>query len=333
MRKALAEIFGLRPSQVRVIVGPLGGGYGGKGHIRLEPLVAALAWKIGGRPVKLVATRAEEFVIVTKHAATITIKSGVMRDGTLTAREVTSWWSVGAYADASWMLTRGGMLRSIGPYRIGAVRADSYGIYTNRPPAAAFRGAMASQGAWAYESHMDSIAHRLGLDPLELRRKNLLHEGDIWANGKHMHEVHYQELLDECLRQLDWDAAACARLRADPARPRGGGDDEERPERLALRGAGSCCATMVGRSSIPARSRWARAPTPPWRRSRPTPSGCPMQALQVIGPDTEQSPFEAGTSGSRTTYRWATRCGALRRPWPPSCARWAAAASRSSQRT
>jgi CO/xanthine dehydrogenase Mo-binding subunit len=134
VRKTLAEIFGLPPSQVRVFVGPLGGGYGGKGHIWLEPLVAALAWKTGGRPVKLVATRAEEFVIVTKHAATISIKTGVMRDGTLMAREVTSWWNVGAYADASWMLTRGGMLRSIGPYRIGAVRADSYGIYTNRQP-------------------------------------------------------------------------------------------------------------------------------------------------------------------------------------------------------
>jgi CO/xanthine dehydrogenase Mo-binding subunit len=81
VRKVLSEIFRLAPEDIRVIVPPVGGGYGGKGHVRIEPMVAALAWKANGRPVKLGLTRAEEFFTVTKHAATITIKSGVTRMG------------------------------------------------------------------------------------------------------------------------------------------------------------------------------------------------------------------------------------------------------------
>jgi hypothetical protein len=85
IERVLAEQFGLPPESIRVIVPPLGGGYGGKGHVRIEPL----AWKVSGRPVKLMLTRPEEFITVTKHAATIAIKTGVRRDGTLTPRQVT----------------------------------------------------------------------------------------------------------------------------------------------------------------------------------------------------------------------------------------------------
>src|SRR3990172_5232344 len=158
VRNALAGIFGLAPDAVRVVVPPVGGGYGGKGHIRIEPIAAALARKTGGRPVKIVLSRAEEFVTVTKHAATITLKTGVRRDGTFAARQVTITWNGGAYADASPLLVPAGMVRSVGPYRIPAVRVDSYGVYTNLPPAAAYRGAMSSQTTWATESQMDIIA-------------------------------------------------------------------------------------------------------------------------------------------------------------------------------
>ncbi|MBI1856548.1 MAG: molybdopterin-dependent oxidoreductase, partial [Chloroflexi bacterium] len=111
VRKTLSEIFGIAPEAVRVIVPPLGGGYGGKGHIRIEPLAAAMARKTNGRPVKFALSRAEEFVTVTKHAASITLKTGVKRDGTFTARQVTLYWNGGAYADASPLLVPAGMVR------------------------------------------------------------------------------------------------------------------------------------------------------------------------------------------------------------------------------
>src|SRR5574341_396195 len=150
IRNNLADLFHLEREQVRIIVPPLGGAYGGKGHIRIEPMAAALAWKVGRRPVRLALERAEEFVTVTKHAATIVIKTGVRRDGTFTARQVTTYWGSGAYADASPGLVPAGMVRSVGPYRIPNVHIDSYGVYTNLPPSAAYRGAMSSQSAWAY---------------------------------------------------------------------------------------------------------------------------------------------------------------------------------------
>ncbi|HKZ85336.1 MAG TPA: molybdopterin cofactor-binding domain-containing protein, partial [Anaerolineae bacterium] len=202
VRNALAGIFGLAPDAVRVIVPPVGGGYGGKGHIRIEPIAAALARKTGGRPVKIVLSRAEEFVTVTKHAATITLKTGVRRDGTFAARQVTITWNGGAYADASPLLVPAGMVRSVGPYRIPAVRVDSYGVYTNLPPAGAYRGAMSSQTAWAYESQMDIIARKMGWDPLEFRLKNLLRSGDRFATGETLHDVHFAECLEAAVRGL-----------------------------------------------------------------------------------------------------------------------------------
>ena len=203
VRGVVSTLFGLAPDAVRVIVSPLGGGYGGKGHMQIEPMVAALAWKVGGRPVKLTLSRAEEFVTTTKHACTITIKSGVKRDGTVTARQITAYWNAGAYADVSPMLVFQGMLRSIGPYKAGAVSVDSYGVYTNLPSAAAFRGAMSSQGTWAYESHTDTIAHHLGLDPTIYRLETLLEDGDRFATGETLHDVHFTDCLRACVERLE----------------------------------------------------------------------------------------------------------------------------------
>ncbi|MFQ5410503.1 MAG: xanthine dehydrogenase family protein molybdopterin-binding subunit, partial [Anaerolineales bacterium] len=204
VRRVLSAIFDLELEDVRVIVPPLGGGFGGKGNVRTQPMAAALAWKVGDRPVKLVMTRAEEFLTVTKHAAKIIMKSGVKLDGTFTARKVTIYWNGGAYASSSAHLAPAGMLRAIGPYRIPAVHVDSYGIYTNLPIAAAYRGAMSSQGVFAHESHMDTIAHRLGMDPLELRKKNLLRTDDIFATGEQLHDIHFVECLEAAADGLGW---------------------------------------------------------------------------------------------------------------------------------
>jgi len=205
VQRVLAELFGLDSEDVRVIVPPLGGGYGGKGHVRLEPMVAALAMKTKGRPVKLALSREEEFVTVTKHAARIRIKTGVRRDGSITARQVLIYWNGGAYADVSPALVRSSLVRALGPYRLPAAHVDAYGIYTNLPPAAAFRGAMSSQTTWAYESHMDSLAHKLGLDPLAFRLENMLREGDTFVTGEKLHDIHFVECLEAVAEGLGWE--------------------------------------------------------------------------------------------------------------------------------
>jgi CO/xanthine dehydrogenase Mo-binding subunit len=304
VRKALAELFGLNHEDVRVIVPPLGGGYGGKGHLRIEPMVAALAWKTSGRPVKLVLSRAEEFVTVTKHAATIRIKSGVRRDGSLTARQVTIYWNGGAYADASPGLVRASLVRSLGPYRLPAAQVDAYGIYTNLPPAGAFRGAMSSQTTWAYESHMDTIAHRLNADPLAFRLQNLLRDGDTFATGETMHDVHFAECLETAAKGLGWEAA--------PEREAG------REQIWLKRGRG--LAVMI-KSTIAASKSQCRlvldengrvtlyTSTVEMGQGAHTALAqilagaleLPLARVSVVGPDTAQTPFDSTTSASRST--------------------------------
>jgi CO/xanthine dehydrogenase Mo-binding subunit len=97
------------------------------------------------------------------------------------------------------------MVRAVGPYRMDAAQVDSYGIYTNLPPAGAFRGAMSSQTTWAFESHMDTLAHAIGMDPLEFRLKNVLRSGDKFATGETMHDVHFDDCLRSVVNQLGWE--------------------------------------------------------------------------------------------------------------------------------
>lgn len=306
VRSVLAELFDIDPDGVRMLVPPLGGGYGGKGHVRIEPLVAALAWKVGGRPVKLTLTRAEEFVTVTKHAATIEMKSGVKRDGTITARRVTIYWNGGAYADASPALVGAGMVRSIGPYRIPNVWVDSYGIYTNLPPAGAFRGAMASQGTWAYESHMDTIAHRLGLDPLAYRLQQALVDGDTFATGETLHDIQFVECLRTSAEGLDRERHASPAT--DDTRRRGQGVammmkstiPSSRSEcRLAF-DAGGATTLYTGTVEMGQGAHTALA------QIAADALGVALDTVSVVGPDTAHVPFDATTSASRATSMMGT---------------------------
>ena len=300
VRGVLAAIFGISPDHVRIIVPPLGGGYGGKGHVRIEPLVAAVARKTEGRPVKLTLTRAEEFATVTKHAVVITIKTGFRLDGRLMARQVTLHWGAGAYADASPGLIRASVPRAVGPYRIPAVQVDAYGVYTNLPPAAAYRGAMSSQTTWAYESHMDSIAHRLEIDPLEFRRRNLLRSGERFCTGETMHDVHFIECLDAAARGLGWDRPA---LRASGPLRCGRGlavmmkstiPRSVSECRLALDDEGVLTlytsTVEMGQGAHTALAQIASEAT-----------GVRMDRVRIVGPDTAVTPFDTTTSASRST--------------------------------
>src|SRR5581483_5787261 len=203
VRQQLAEVFKVPPEQVRVLVYTLGGGYGSKTYCRMEPLTAVLAWKTG-RPVKLTLARAEEFVTTTKHEARVRIKTGLKRDGTIVAREVEIHYNGGAYADRSGTIARSGAIGSAGPYRIPHVKVDAYAVYTNRPNAVPFRGLAVSQVAWAYESHTDELARRLGMDPLEFRRRNLLRIGDPFATGETLEDIHFVELLDDAAEAIGY---------------------------------------------------------------------------------------------------------------------------------
>jgi len=302
VRRVVAGILDIEENAVRVIVPPIGGGYGGKGHIRIEPVVAALARKVNGRPVKFVLSRVEEFFTVTKHAATITLKTGVKRDGTFTARQVTIYWGGGAYADASPLLVPQGMVRSLGPYRIPAAHVDSYGIYTNLPPAGAFRGAMSSQTTWAYESQMDIIAHKMGWDPLEFRLKNIFVSGDQFATGEILHDVHFRECLEESAKAME--------LTPNPSPERRGG------LKKVGRGYGVMMKSTISTSKSQARMRltddgmvtlftstveMGQGGHTTMAQITAETLGIPVEMVHVVGPDTDVTPFDSTTSASRST--------------------------------
>ena len=176
VRLEIARLLGWAENRIRVRVPFLGGGFGGKLYIKLEALVAALAL-LAERPVKLSLTMEEQFYTLTKHASTFRIKSGVDKDGKVTARECEVWWNGGAYADIGPRITQKSGFTAPGPYDIDNVTIDSYALYTNLTPAGALRGFGIPQLVWAYESHTDLIARGLGVDPVEFRRKNLLRDG------------------------------------------------------------------------------------------------------------------------------------------------------------
>jgi CO/xanthine dehydrogenase Mo-binding subunit len=179
LREHLAEIFRTPLNKIRVIVPYVGGGYGGKLAVKTEPLAAALSWK-AKRPVRLAHTIEESFRTVTRHPARVKIKTGVMKDGKLVARQCLIYMETGAYADAGPRVTQKAGYRCFGPYRLPHMKTDAYTVYTNTVPAGAYRGFGTLQVAWAYESQMDIIADKLGLDPLEFRLKTLKESLHTW---------------------------------------------------------------------------------------------------------------------------------------------------------
>ncbi len=184
IRAELAAIFHLPMSRIRVVAARCGGGFGGKNRSPAAPIAVLLAMK-SGRPVKVALNGVEDLLCShPRHPSIIRLKTGVMKDGTLVARQATVIMDTGAYADFGPGATSLATISAPGPYKIPNVSSDGYCVYTNKNASGACRAPGAVQAAFAVESQMDMIAHRLGLDPLELRLKNAVSEGDLASTGQ-----------------------------------------------------------------------------------------------------------------------------------------------------
>ncbi|HZC73224.1 MAG TPA: xanthine dehydrogenase family protein molybdopterin-binding subunit [Jatrophihabitans sp.] len=185
VRNLFCYAFKLPLNKVRVIIPHVGGGFGGKAGIHLEPLAACLSRKAGGRPVKLQATREEEFSLLPcRSALTYRIKTGVRADGRIVAQQMTMFWDAGAYADYAVNVTRASGYSAAGPYDIPNAWLDAYTIYTNKPYGTAYRGFGHVEFFWGLERHMQLVAEAIGMDPLDFRRKNLLYPGSRTLTGE-----------------------------------------------------------------------------------------------------------------------------------------------------
>ena len=198
-RHQIARAIGIPDDDVRVLGTLIGGGFGGKEDIAGQIHAAMLAIATG-RPVKILYDRHESLLVHPKrHATQIRVRIGAMNDGTIVAAETELYGDTGAYASLGEKVMTRATTHSAGPYVVPHVKADCYAMYTNNPPAGAFRGFGVTQSAFAVESIMDDLAERLELDPVELRLMNALKVGSVTNTSQELRE---SVGLVECLEQV-----------------------------------------------------------------------------------------------------------------------------------
>lgn len=202
----VCEAFGIPSSKVHFIVPYLGGGFGGKVGIMVTPICTLIALK-AGRPVKLELSRDEVFVQGAPRApGIIRVKDGYMKDGTLVARKITQLVNGGAYSGHCTIMVTDGIYGATGTYRTPNLHIDAYGVYTNTPPTGPYRSLGSEHMCFAIECQMDRVAEILGIDKAEIRRKNLLVDGDRDGNNQVTYNNRSVAALEKAVEYIDWGA-------------------------------------------------------------------------------------------------------------------------------
>lgn len=304
VQSTLAEILAIPPSKIRVIVPGIGGAFGGKLRVGVEHFAALLA-RACGRPVKLVTTSEEELTAAYPRQATIVeLKTGVTREGRITVKEGRIYFDTGAFAGSGPGVASVATLVLAGPYRIPNLFLEGYAVYTNKTNCGSFRAPSGPQANFAVESQMDIIADALGLDPLELRLRNIVREGDEGPTGQVLQAVG----LEECLQRA---AAAIGWHERRPARGRGkgiacgwwtttGGSSgvyvKINPDGTVALNTGAAeigTAALTGAAQVLAEEL-----------------GIDLADISVVSADTFSTPFDFGAQGSRTAFAVGNACRA-----------------------
>ena len=294
VRDDLAHCFDLPLAKVRVIVPYVGGGYGSKSYTKIEPLTAALALR-AGRPVKL-ALSVEEAILTTRgDAARVRLRTAFDRDGRILARAATIRLDTGAYAENSPLVGRKAANRLGGPYRIPALDVTCDVVYTNTAPASSFRGFGAPQVTLAGESQLDEAAARLGIDPVELRRRNVLDPGERpWAKARGI-DANLAADLELAKEELRWsEPAAPGRGKAIALSASDAGSEPITTAILRVLSDGSvvvmCGSTEIGQGSSTVLAQIAAGEM-----------GVELERVQLVQSDTAVVSYDRSTGASRTT--------------------------------
>ena len=295
IRAALSSVLEIPVSRIRVVAMELGGGFGAKLRLAFEAFPALLAMKTG-RPVKLVNTREEVFTMNgPRLPVTNYIRSGVMRDGTIVAREAYTIFDVGAYLGAG---PNSGIGHGIGAYRVPNFRLRSYGVYTNKIYVGSYRASGVADMTFAVESHMDRIADELGMDAYDLRIKNALREGDVSVSGAVVPTNGLMETLEAIREKIDWPRdledghgvglALCEwRSGSGPSTASISVNDDGTVSLLT--GSVDISGSDTSLAAIAAEAL-----------------GIPMESVVVSKRDTDQAPYTGQSGGSRIVYSQGT---------------------------
>jgi putative selenate reductase molybdopterin-binding subunit len=323
VRRMVAPLLGLPVSRIRVIKPRIGGGFGVKQEMLIEDIVGHLTIATG-RPVRLELTRSEEFYSSrTRHPETITYKTGVMADGTLHSMEMRVLGNTGAYGTHGLTVLTVSGLRGLSSYNCPNRRFDCQVVYTNLPVPGAYRGYGGPQALFALESHIDEIAHGIGMDPIELRRKNWVQAGDTMPMAVLLGEGEKKTVVDapvilscglaECFVQgmsaIQWErkfdptwrtvsgkphirrglgAAMCMHGTAIPGLDMGGAH-------IKINDDGSFNVT-VGATDLGTGSDTILA------QMAAEVLGVPLSDVIIYSSDTDMTPFDTGAYASSTTY-------------------------------
>lgn len=327
-RRQLAPVLGLPAKRIRVIKPRIGGGFGGKQEVLVEDIAAHLTIATG-RPVRFQTTRDEELTASrSRHPMRIRMRTGVKRDGTITANEMIVLSDTGAYGCHALTVTGNTGHKSMALYvgdgefrKSPNIRFHADIVYTNTPPSGAYRGYGVPQGFWAVERHMEKIARSLGMDPLEFRLKNALRAGELhpfstaWSEGREPRPETIQSCgLEECVAQgaaaIGWyEKHGNARWRRVAGRPhlrRGIGvatvmQGTAIPY-LDMGGASikinddGSFNLLVGATDLGTGSDTVLA------QQAAEVLGVPVEDVIVYSSDTDFTPFDKGAYASSTTY-------------------------------
>ena len=291
----LARIFGFPASKVSLNVPYLGGGFGGKSYAKIEPLVVAASRKVG-RPVRVCLSVPEAMLTVRRHSAKIRLKTGVKQDGTLMAREAEIYLDTGAYMDNGPQVAGRAATRILGPYNIPHIHTDAYAVYTHSGGAGSFRSIGGPQSIFAGESQMNMIAAALGMDPAELRLKNLLKRGEVLRPGLRPLDVNLAGTLKRLVAASRWKkrtgkagapvGLACGMTNA------GGQPITVAMVRLQADGAATIMAgsTEMGQGVRTVLSQFVGEELQ-----------LPLERIRMSGADTAITPYDRSTGSSRST--------------------------------
>jgi CO/xanthine dehydrogenase Mo-binding subunit len=298
LRGDIARIFGRPANNIRIHASYVGGGFGGKSFCKMEPLVVLLAMK-AGRPVRLCLSLDESLLTLSKHAGILILKTGVTRDGRLTARKSEIQLDGGAYSDASALTVVKTGYRITGPYRWDAVATRAYAVRTNTVPAGSFRGFGGTQASFASESQIDMIARRLGIDPYDFRCKNLLASAEPFQPGDSGIDSDLTSGLDEVVERLGYRQRVRGSAQDHKARGMGlsigikdgGGTGNHAQAIVKLLPSGraivSAAAVEIGQGATTALSRIAAETLK-----------LPVEWVRYGAIDTDHTPLDNGTHAS-----------------------------------
>ncbi len=309
VQRILSELLSIPMSKIRIIKTSTGGAFGGKNEVILEPICALLSMKTN-KPVKMVLSREEVFTSTrTRHPCIIHLKTGVKKDGTITARSIKVVLDTGAYASHGPFVAGAMSSREIGLYKSPNLKFDGYCVYTNTPVCGAMRGYGNPQQSFAVELQMDEMAEKLGLDPVDFRLKNAIRAGDLNpGTGIRLETCGLQDCIKKGSEKIGW------KRKREMAKPRVGSK---------RRGIGMACSThssgafpfkpessssivtvysdgtakvFTGAADLGQGSSTVLA------QIVAEELGISLEDISVVSADTGIVPFDQGAYASRTTY-------------------------------